>query len=162
MRMKAGKQIRRTWCRPCEQAKNKAYREANPERFLQAERKSRAKYRKENYARTREWWKANPEKTKAYGKKWQENNPDKMRALWASRHAAVGKASVDWRDTNKMREFYFAADFLGMVTGDWYHVDHIVPLRGKTVCGLHWEGNLQVLPASENVRKGNRHWPDMP
>jgi hypothetical protein len=42
------------------------------------------------------------------------------------------------------------------------HVDHIVPLVSKFVCGLHCEANLQLLPGPENQRKGNRVWPDMP
>ena len=41
-------------------------------------------------------------------------------------------------------------------------VDHIVPLKHPLVCGLHWEGNLQLLDRSHNRSKGNRFWEDMP
>ena len=36
------------------------------------------------------------------------------------------------------------------------YVDHIIPLKNKAVCGLHWHKNWQVIPATENLKKGNK------
>ena len=57
----------------------------------------------------------------------------------------------------QIQDFYWLAKDLFAVTGEAYHVDHIVPLQGKNVCGLHVPWNLQVLPADINLSKGNKH-----
>lgn len=80
----------------------------------------------------------------------------------AARRAATRRATPAWADEDAIRRVYDMAARLEAETGVRYHVDHIVPLRSKRVCGLHNEFNLCALPALENIRKGNRHWPDMP
>jgi hypothetical protein len=62
-----------------------------------------------------------------------------------------------WADIEKIRRFYLEAWRLTMNTGIPHQVDHIVPLRGKTVSGFHTHTNLQVIPKIDNLRKGNRH-----
>ena len=61
-----------------------------------------------------------------------------------------------WADRSKVQAFYAEAKRLTDETGIPHHVDHIIPLLGEFVCGLHVHTNLQVLPGSDNIRKGNR------
>lgn len=71
------------------------------------------------------------------------------------RRAAKLKATPAWADLDKIAIVYQKAKWLESVTGLKYHVDHVIPLQGKNVCGLHiWE-NLQILEASINLQKHN-------
>jgi hypothetical protein len=98
---------------------------------------------------------------------YRRQNPVQARLWYANRRLTKSRATPAWTDFDRIAAAYAAADLLMQVTGDWYEVDHVVPLRGKigrehVVCGLHVDYNLAVLPRSDNRRKSNRFWPDMP
>ena len=72
-----------------------------------------------------------------------------MNAKTNKRRAYKLKAIPKWANLEKIKEIYKQC-------GKGYHVDHIIPLRGSNVCGLHVENNLQILKARDNILKSNR------
>jgi len=78
------------------------------------------------------------------------------------RRARERRATPPWADKAKIRAIYAEAERLTRETGEQYVVDHIVPLAGKLVCGLHVDYNLQIIHWLPNARKSWMTWPDMP
>ena len=81
-------------------------------------------------------------------------------AIQAIRNAQKINASPSWltaEHKNQIADIYSQAAIKTAETGIKHEVDHSVPLRGKTVCGLHVPWNLQVLPAYLNRMKSNKH-----
>jgi hypothetical protein len=105
--------------------------------------------------RTKLWQAANPEKVKEHARKSRQKNPSAQVAKTQRRNAAKLQAIPTWADNDKIKRYYENAQYLSQITGCQHHVDHIIPLRGKTVCGLHVENNLRVIPHYLNTRKGN-------
>ena len=117
------------------------------------------------------WRKANTEGVKLYNAAYRQDNREKMMlvasayskanrpkrsAYQAMRNARKLHATPAWADLDAIKAVYLEAARQQLT------VDHAVPLQGKTVCGLHVHYNLQLLTKSQNISKGNRHWPDMP
>ncbi|WP_261541735.1 hypothetical protein [Burkholderia multivorans] len=72
------------------------------------------------------------------------------------------RATPPWVDHDAIEALHVEARRLTVETGELHVVDHIVPLRGKTVSGLHWHGNMRVIHWRPNASKGALTWPDMP
>lgn len=99
--------------------------------------------------RSRMKWVKNKEKVSATNKAWLDKNKGIWNHYAAKRRAAIRKRTPLWADMDAIKGIYANCP-------DGYHVDHIVPLQGKTVCGFHSHHNLQYLTAAENQRKFNR------
>jgi hypothetical protein len=94
--------------------------------------------------------------------RWQKLHPDRRIAAKAKRRAAELRAVPPWLSIDDLFEIewaYLKALTLSLVTGVPHQVDHIVPLQGRNVCGLHVPWNLRVITATENAAKSNRLLP---
>lgn len=127
--------------------------------------RDRARYQRDKQKildRQKQYAAKNRDKTNAIKRRWSRLHPECGRANCRARQALKRQAVPVWADFSKIKAFYAKARKLEERTGERYHVDHIVPLKSPLVCGLHCEENLTILKAPENIRKGNRAWPDMP
>lgn len=141
----------RSNCKGC----NKAYKEANKCKIAEYDKANSSRFAE----RKKSWCKENKDKVAEFKKNWQKANPAKVNANTAKRRAAKINATPKWltkEDYNQMQSFYTEAQQLTLSTGIQHQVDHIYPLQGKTVSGLHVPSNLQVLTATDNISKSNK------
>ncbi len=148
---------------------NKKWREAHPDVF----RARMALWREKNqekikgYALARSLDPAYKEKAREKAKAYSENNklkvlakhkryrdaaPHKSNFHCALRRARKKQASPAWADHSLIKEIYRRASEIRK-TGKDVHVDHIYPIAGKLVCGLHVHNNLQIIEAHINRKK---------
>lgn len=109
-----------------------------------------------------EWRAANPERKKEADRNWRAANPERVAAYIRAYKKRRARATPAWANEFFLAEAYELAARRTAATGVCWEVDHLVPLQGRAVCGLHVENNIAVIPQSINCAKSNRRWPDMP
>lgn len=108
------------------------------------------------------YYEANKEKVAARTSEWGKRTRPERSAMRRKHQALEINRLPSWlteQDFLRMKCFYQLAAMRTKESGFDWHVDHIVPLRGKLVSGLHVPNNLRVVPASENYAKTNKFTP---
>ena len=108
-----------------------------------------------------EWAAKNRDVVNRNIKKWKEKNKELVYFYTATRRARKKNATPAWADVDRIKYKYAHCHWLNKTFGYNMHVDHIIPLSGKNVCGLHVHTNLQIIPAEENMKKSNRVLEDL-
>jgi len=127
-------------CTECETVKNNS----------QARQEYMAKYAEEKRTKLRET-----------ASRWQKNNKGKVNANTACRHTAKMNRQPNWltkEDKEYIKCLYQLSAMRSRESGVKWNVDHVVPLQGENVSGLHVPWNLQVIPASDNFKKNNKFY----
>lgn len=137
------------------------YREKNRDKVLA----KKAEYRKANKEliseKRKDYYEANKQRELDNRAEYQKTFPDKCNAVTAKRKAIKLKATPSWANLKNIEQFYKQAQDTTSTTGVDHQVHHVIPLVSKLVCGLHCESNLSVITATENIKIGNRYWPNM-
>jgi hypothetical protein len=151
-------------------AAERAYYQLNREKILERvaakyiphPRVRSCKSKLERAAQNKAWHEANRERRLHQKREWNARNTHKLSAYSAQRRAALLQATPTWANRFFIEQAFDIAIVRTQVTGIRWEVDHIIPLISDSVCGLHVEHNLQVIPMVVNRSKGNQHWPGQP
>ncbi len=133
-------------CYECTLIYQKAYRHANPDRWSA----KNSKWNESNRIRKRESDKVYREARKGRRKA--------LRSLYKTKKRQASVISVSEWDIFVIEECQDLITVRNQETKIDWHIDHMLPLNSKKVCGLHCGDNLQVIPAQMNLEKGNKLW----
>jgi hypothetical protein len=147
---------KRDQCKKCGSRASRAWNLANPDRV----QKSKATHAPKHVESAREWRSRSRAHLTEYARRWREKNRASVNARATRRKCASaaaislrGSRIVAWADHEAIKVIYEGARRISRELGIPHEVDHIIPLKGINVCGLHVEYNLRVVPASVNRRK---------
>jgi hypothetical protein len=157
-------------CRECRTKGKNNWYSKNKDRYRKSNKKWADKNKEHLRIKTKKYAEKNKDKIKEYriknrerilqkAREWQINNPAKCVRNVSARRAAKIKCTPKWLNEsqkNQIFEFYQFAKVQTERTGIKHEVDHIIPIKGHNVSGLHVPWNLQVISAEQNRRKSNK------
>jgi len=136
------------WCAKCNKNyANSFYKTDKYKILVETNKEQRSQYMKE-------WRKKNIEKIIEHDKQRYRKDKHRYIAASAKRRSKKINATPAWADMSLIKSIYamrLLMDELNPFVK--HHVDHIIPLQGKNVCGLHVHNNLQILTAQQNLEK---------
>ncbi len=135
----------------------------NPKAFRRNAQTSYVRHSERRKELAREAYAANKGRMNASNRAYRHANPEVCRAIKAKRRAAKLQRTPKWltrEDLAEIKGIYAEARRREKETGEPHHVDHVYPLQGRLVSGLHVPSNLQILSARENLTKNNNWFPE--
>ena len=158
-----------SWCKKCNAEGGKKYYAANKETIARKAKKYRVKNKEAIASYTKKYQAENKEAIASYYKKYCAANKGRVAAKnkkYRAENMAHYAQLEKYRNVQKLRAVpaWFekaAVELVYAKAQEWdMHVDHIIPLQSKTVCGLHCHANLQLLDGSLNQSKSNHYEQD--
>lgn len=155
------------FCKDCHKIWNKNYRINNKEKAKESTKKWISRNRERINKTSKEWASRNTEKVynsyrKIYERdrkkvldnvrKYVKENPGKVNAASRLRRERQRNSVPKWLTQEQRKEI----ELIYINCPEGMQVDHIIPIAGKEVCGLHVPWNLQYLTKEENCKKGNK------
>jgi hypothetical protein len=128
--------------------RSKLYYEKNKGIFASKAKLYRNNNKEQLSLRKKLYYRKNKNRLKKYYENWKQKNRKSLNAIYTKHKLTRSFRVPKWSDLGKIKEIYKNCP-------DGYQVDHIVPLKGKTVSGLHVPNNLQYLTPKENMLKKN-------
>jgi 5-methylcytosine-specific restriction endonuclease McrA len=162
-------------CKACKSDKNNAYKRDNKQKVLAEVRQWKEQNKDKVKTMNSEWYLANKElvsvKHRSYysrnktailnqTKEYEKANPAKINAKIAKRRAAKLQATPLWLTKEHLKSielYYLVAKWIEFILDEKIEVDHVVPLQGKNISGLHVPWNIQLLTKTVNRQKGNNY-----
>jgi len=139
-------------CKDCLRQYREENRERNNKKMSEIYYANRDRY----LENCKQYRAVNKEALNAKKRAYKKEKSGLINSINARRNALKLNATPVWADTLAIKRIYKEAAELSKITGIEFHVDHIIPLKGKNVTGLHVESNLRIISKTENLKKKNK------
>lgn len=150
----------RTTCKSCKKASDKKYAVHNAAKIALKRKERYLKRYDIERSQQAEYARNNRELINQHSKNYRKNNKGKVNARTRKRQATKLQATPPWLTEKQLHDItviYTACAKVSERTGKPHHVDHVVPLQGENICGLHVPWNLAIIPAKMNLSKSNTY-----